>query len=394
MKNTAKHFDIILCGGGHVGSCLALALAQQNIKVAFIDSVSPTERKGAEDNRIFALAAGSKTILEKLGVWPLLQPYTTPIEHIHVSNKGSFGAARLHAKEFDHSALGYMIASTTLQHALNQTMEAVGATGGSPVTFFSPASLEHFSVHHEGVEVTISGDKKLTAQWLIGADGAHSFVRQHAGISITTKDYQQKALVTLIDLENSHHFTAYERFVGETAIALLPHTPWQSVLIWSGENSFIDELMSLDDSAFLNELQNAFGYRLGKFSSLSPRSSYPLSQTKANKIHAERLLLVGNAAQTLHPIAAQGFNLALRNVALLTHLLKEAPLNHQTCFAQTVLDEYALRQEVDTSNTLRFTDHLVNFSSSSGPLNHIARTVLINVLGSCSLAQKYLLDKN
>ncbi len=381
------NFEVILCGGGHVGSCLALALAQQNCKVAFIDSLAPTERKNNQnDNRIFALAAGTREILESLHVWPLLQSHTTAIEHIHVSNKGSFGAARLHAKDFNHDALGYMTSSSALQLALNQAMKKVD------ITIFSPASLEKFSIHDDYVDVTISGGKKLAGQWLIGADGVNSFVRQHAGINVTVKDYQQKALVTLIDLENSHHFTAYERFVGESAIALLPHTPWQSVLIWSADNEFIDNLMSLDDKPFLSELQNAFGFRLGKFSSLTQRLSYPLTQTKADRIHAERLLLVGNAAQTLHPIAAQGFNLALRNVELLAYLIKEARGRHGTGFTQSVLDEYAQRQAIDTAKTLRFTDHLVNFSSSSSPLNAIARTILINALGSCSLAQKYLLQ--
>ncbi|MBP9725876.1 MAG: FAD-dependent monooxygenase [Gammaproteobacteria bacterium] len=381
------NFDAILCGGGHVGSCLALALAQQNCKVAFIDSLAPTERKNNQnDNRIFALAAGSRKILESLQVWPLLQAHTTPIEHIHVSNKGSFGAARLHAKDFNHDALGYMTSSIALQHALNQTMEKVD------ITIFSPASLEKFSIYDDYVDVTLSGGKKLTGQWLIGADGVNSFVRQHAGINVTVKDYQQKALITLIDLENSHHFTAYERFVGESAIALLPHTPWQSVLIWSAENHFIDHLMSLADKPFLNELQNAFGFRLGKFSSLSPRLSYPLKQTKADSIHAERILLVGSAAQTLHPIGAQGFNLALRNVELLSYLIKKARSRHETAFTQSMLDEYAQRQAVDTSKTLRFTDHLVNFSSLSDPLSSVARTILINALGSSSLAQKYLLQ--
>jgi len=386
---TTHSFDIILCGGGHVGSCLALALAQQNISVAFIDSLSPEKRKGAEDNRIFALAAGSKKILEQLDVWPLLQSHTTAIEHIHISNKGSFGAARLHAKELDHEAIGYMTASTALQQALNQAMEKVD------ITTFSPASLKNFSIHNDHVEAQISTEqnhKTITAKWLIGADGINSFVRQHAGISMTKKDYQQKALVALVDLENSHHFTAYERFVGESAIALLPHTPWQSVLIWSGENDFIDHLTSLDDALFLTELQSAFGFRLGKFSSLSSRMSYPLSQTKSDRIHAERLLLIGSAAQTLHPIGAQGFNLALRNVALLANLLKKAHHNNQSCFTQSVLEEYAQRQEIDTSKTLRFTDHLVKFSSTSGPLSGIARTVLLNALGSSSLAQKYLLQ--
>lgn len=383
------NFDVIICGGGHVGSCLALALAKQNINVAFVDSIAPAERNHSNnDNRIFALAAGSKIILENLGVWDFLKAHVTPIEHIHVSNKGSFGAARLHAKDFQQDALGYMTASTALQQALNHAMEAIITTGN--ITHFSPASIENFSVYDDHVDVILSNNKKLTGKWLIGADGVNSFVRQHAHIGITKKDYQQKALVTLIDLENSHHFTAYERFVGETAIALLPHTPWQSVLIWSGDNDFIDELMQRDDTFFLNKLQQAFGYRLGKFSTLSPRFSYALSQTQADKIISERLLLIGNAAQTLHPIGAQGFNLALRHVNLLAQLLKNT--NSSNKFSHTILEEYARHQDIDTRKTLRFTDHLVRFSASSGPLHNTARTLLINALGASSLVQRYLLD--
>ncbi len=390
----SNFFDIIICGGGHVGSCLALALAQQNIHVALIDSLSPEQRKAENDNRVFALSNTTKKILENLSVWDLLQSHATPIQHIHVSNKGSFGAARLHAKDFQQEALGYMVSSRNVQRVLNQAIEKTN------ITIFTPATLENFTINKFNVEARIivrtsdahpSEQLTISAHWLIGADGVNSLVRQHANIGMTKKDYQQKALVTLIDVEQSHQFTAYERFVGETAIALLPYTPWQSVLIWSGDNEFIDGINTLNDAAFLNTLQQAFGYRLGKLSSSSQRSSYPLSQTRADKVHAERLLLVGNASQTLHPMGAQGFNLALRNVALLSQLLKEARRNHIPCFTQSLIETYAQRQEIDTSKTIRFTNQLIRFSETSGLLSNTARTLLINALGMSGLAQKYLL---
>lgn len=373
-----KNFDIIICGGGHVGASLALALAQQNIRVALIDDANKTHH----DNRVFALSTASQQCLESIHVWSLLQSHITPIEHIHISNKGSFGAARLHAKDFQQNHLGVMVPAVALQQALNTALE------NSSVTIFSPARLENFVVHDDRVDVFLS-QHTITAHWLIGADGIHSFVRKHSSIGMTTKDYQQKALVCFIDLEHSHQFTAYERFVGESAIALLPHTPWQSVLIWSGENAMMDSLISLDEKNFLTELQQAFGYRLGKLMGASPRISYPLVHTQADNIHAKRLLLMGNAAQTLHPIAAQGFNLVLRHIVALTRLLQE---RHHDNFDQTILDDYVAHQEKDTLRTLRFTDHLIHFSSTSGFVNTKLRSVFINALGASQLAQKYLMD--
>lgn len=382
----ALSFDIVICGGGHVGATLALALAQQNIRIALIDDAA----KITHDSRVFALSTVSQKFLASLEIWPLLQAQATPIEHMHFSNKGSFGAARLHAKDLQQENFGYMIAARTLQQTLNKALE------NSNVTIFTPAHVENFQTHEDHVDITLKTPvetKTLTAHWLIGADGANSSVRKHACIGITTKDYQQKALVCLIDLEHSHQFTAYERFSGESTLALLPQTPWQSVLIWSAENATIDALMSLDEKNFLNALQQAFGYRLGKFMGLSARSSYPLTQIKADKVQAKRLLLIGNAAQSLHPVGAQGFNLVLRHIVLLTQLLQESSCDKLVSFNQTILENYAARQEKDTQRTLRFTNYLIHFSSTSGVTNTALRCIAINTLGASQFVQKNLIDR-
>lgn len=390
MKNA---FDIILCGGGHVGSCLALGLAQQNINLALIDKFIDNERKKPEDNRIFALSSSSQKILIQLGVWPYLAEKATPIKHIHISNKGSFGAARLNAHDFQEENFGYMVSSFDLQKGLNQAIKATS------LTHFSPATLENIEIDQTKVSATLKQrldqenaiNTLITAEWIIGADGVNSFVREKANISLSKKKYQQKALVALIDLENSHQFTAYERFVEDSAIALLPYTPWQSVLIWSGKEDFIDELMSFDEKTRLIRLQKDFGYRLGRFSSMSQCMSYSLSRTQAHAIHSQRLLLIGNAAQTLHPIGAQGFNLALAQVALLLSLLREAKENEQNIFSQNLLNTYAERQEIYRSKMMGFTEQLVRFSSHKNSLSNIVRSLLINTLGASKLAQQSII---
>ncbi|MCD8500019.1 MAG: FAD-dependent monooxygenase [Gammaproteobacteria bacterium] len=234
-------------------------------------------------------------------------------------------------------------------------------------------------------------DKTVSANCLVGTDGTDSFVRQQARIGVTRKDYHQKALVATIDLHHSHAFTAYERWVDDTAIALLPHSPWRSVLIWSGHNDYMDELMAYEDPMFLSHLQHAVGYRLGKLSSVSERYAYPLFQVQADKVVEKRLLLMGNAAQTLHPMGAQGFNLAVKHVALFSHLLRERRRNGETDISLSLLSDYAEQQEKETARTLAFTDRAVELSSHIGPLNTTARTLLINALGSSRIAQRALL---
>lgn len=381
-----KDFDIILCGGGHVGMSLALALTSLQIRVGLIDDAVDKNY----GNRMFALSCASQKFLADLKVWPALHAHTTPIEHLHLSHQGHFGAARLHADEFRQRALGYTVPALELHRALRQAVD------NSDITLFTPARLDRFCIDTDGVEVvlfTAAGSQTLRSYWVIGADGVNSDVRKLAGIGMQRHAYTQRALVAALDLEQSHHFTAYERLVGDQAITLLPHTAWQSAVIWIGEHDAIQALATLNDTQFMEKVQQIFGYRLGRFLAATPRLTYPLVHTRAEAVHAARLLLVGNAAQTLHPVGAQGFNLALRQLSILRQLLAAAPRTTDGDFDPTILSDYAARQYQETERTLTFVEHLINFSSSSRRLPLIARQMLIHFLGASRTAQRYLLDR-
>lgn len=374
-----KTADVIIIGGGHVGTSLALAL-RDKASVVLIDTLAPVDRANSEkDNRIFALAEGTKRVLERLGVWGSLAKSATPITHIHVSNKGSFGASRLHASDFDLPAMGHMCASTDLQMSLQQAADTA-----THIVHRCPATCVDIDAK-EGA-ITLSTGEILSAEIIIATDGQGSMARQRLNIDAYRKQYDQDAIVAKIQLAIPHHFTAYERFVDDGAIALLPYGSQACALIWSLPAERAENLMAMEEVHFLKTLQDAFGYRLGKFQGLSQRFRYPLVQTQAQRIYQDRVVLLGNAAQTLHPIAAQGFNLALRHVALLADLYTE----YST--PQAFIQAYVQSQAQDTQHTRLFTEGLVRFFSDEGlGQSRFVRGGLLAAFDLCPPAKRYLL---
>lgn len=370
-----KNADVIIIGGGHVGTSLALAL-RDKADVILIDSLAPADRAHPkQDNRIFALAEGTKRVLETLGVWGFLSKTVAPIAHIHVSNKGSFGASRLHASDFSLPAMGYMCASADLQWSLQQA--AVGIDHRYPATCVA--------INPTAGTVTLNTGELLSANMIIATDGQSSTVRQQLGIATHHKDYAQSAIVARVELTVPHHDTAYERFVDDGAIALLPYGPQACALIWSLPSAQGRNFMAMDDTHFIQILQQAFGYRLGTFRALSQRYCYPLVHTQAQRIHQGTVVLLGNAAQTLHPIAAQGFNLALRQVALFADLYAANP-------SASMIQAYAARQAQDTQHTRLFTEGLVRFFSDEGVGRfRVVRGGLLTAFDLCPPAKRYLL---
>lgn len=326
-----SRYDLIIVGGGLVGAGLAVALRDAPLKIALIDARLPS----SDDPRLFGLNITSCQFLENLGVWPVLASHASPIHQVHVSHQGHFGAVRLTREDAKLPVLGNVIPAFHIESALNDAL-----TDLPNATIYRPARLTALTQNDEIAVLHISteqGEMKIGAPLVIGADGTESTVRNLLGIQTDIHDYSQKALVTRSTLSRSHQQIAYERFTPEGAIAMLPLVGNQCATIWTGESAFIEKLKQLPDPEFTQALQQSFGYRLGKIAGIATRHVFPLRMVRATKAVEGHVYLLGNALHTVHPIAAQGFNLAIYEVAALVDAIMTRLRQHSTVSAADLL---------------------------------------------------------
>jgi 2-octaprenyl-6-methoxyphenol hydroxylase len=367
----AHSTDVAVCGGGLVGATLALALADLGLRVVLIEAHPfGTVGQPSFDDRTTALSNGSRRIFEALGVWPLLEREATAIRRIHVSDRGRFGFARLDAAEQGLGALGFVVVNRVMGAALWRRLEQ------SSVRILAPARVRGLQLvdgrQRIDCDLGKQGSIAIEARLAIAADGAQSVLREAAGIGAQTWNYEQTALVTNVLAQRFHDHVAYERFTAEGPLALLPMSEGRIGLIWTFATDVAPSIAEVDDKAFIARLQDAFGFRLGRFMKVGARQLYPLSLTRADEHIAERLAIVGNAAQTLHPIAGQGFNLGLRDAASLAEVLADGRAQQQSEFDPgdgMWLERYREWRVADRSNIVRFTDGLVRvFTQPFGPI--------------------------
>jgi 2-octaprenyl-6-methoxyphenol hydroxylase len=363
--------DVAVCGGGLVGATLALALADLALDVVLIEAHPfGTFGQPSFDDRTTALSNGSRRIFDALRVWPLLEREATAIRRIHVSDRGRFGFARLDAAEQGLSALGFVVVNRALGAALWQRL------ADSSVRILAPAKVRGMRLvdGRQRIECDLGqqGSASVEAKLAIAADGAQSALREAAGIGAQTWNYEQTALVTNVLTQRFHDHVAYERFTPSGPLALLPMSEGRLGLIWTFTPDVAQSVAQADDVEFLARLQDSFGFRLGRFMRVGARQLYPLALTRADEHVAERLAIVGNAAQTLHPIAGQGFNLGLRDAASLAEVLADGRAQQRDAFDPgdgLWLDRYREWRQADRTNIVRFTDGLVRlFAQPLGPI--------------------------
>ena len=387
QQSEIAHYDVVIIGGGMVGASLASALLpailEHGLNVALIETFALPENadqvlhQPGYDDRSTALSYGSRCLLQQLGVWQKLSEHVTPIEHIHVSDKGRFGAARLHASEHGIDALGYVVENAWLGQVLLQPL-----IDSDTVQCFSPASVTEVknTVGADGLTsqvVTAQLDGKtqqLTASLVVVADGGRSQVCQQLGLETQKSDYQQHAIIANVSAELAHGNVAYERFTPQGPVALLPLyesdavVQNRSALVFTVAAEDVERLMALDEQSFLAELQQRFGYRVGAFTTIGKRDSYPLILQRVKEQVRPALVVIGNAAHTLHPVAGQGFNLALRGLMALAQTLSEAVAAGQNPGDLKLLLNYLRQQQLDQDKTIAFTDQLLKLFGSQSAL--------------------------
>ncbi len=376
--------DILIVGGGLVGATLACALANCDYRVVLLEARPlGTPGQPSYDERTVALSYSSRRIFEALGLWDELLQVATSINTIHISERGRFGVTRLHHADEDVDALGYVVANRNIGETLYKRLSAQ-----KNLKVYSPSILNDLTLksHCVSADVTFENKKSknsrlhIETRVLIAADGADSRVRKQLGIDVQRDDYHQTAIVTNITTSKPHHNTAYERFTSSGPLALLPLSENRCSLVWTHNQCDVDATMQLDDVGFLYSLQECFGFRLGRFTKAGKRHAYPLSLLRATEVVRPRVALLGNAAHTLHPVAGQGLNLALRDVAVLAELLFAAAQQHDDPGNELLLKQYAAWRVQDLKRTVGFTDTLARvFTNPLAPLAHARGLGLVAV---------------
>lgn len=354
--------DIAIIGGGLVGASLALALQplarERGWKITLVEPFAPGNGyQPSYDARSSALSYGTRLIYEHLGVWEAIARHAEPIRNIHVSDRGRFGATTLEAAEAGVPALGYVVENAWLGQCLWAALDP------DRVSWRCPAEVIALRAEPNGYRLTLADETQLTCSLAVLADGGRSGLRDQLGVEVKVREYDQTALIANVSFNQPHNGQAFERFTDDGPLALLPLPDNRCALVWTRKPADAKRLQALPDAAFLAQLQQSFGYRLGALTQVGARSLYPLALAEAREQVRRNLVVLGNAAHSLHPIAGQGFNLSLRDVQALAQALaaSDAPPGELAA-----LQGYLAAQQRDQQWTIGFSDQVTRLFSQPG----------------------------
>ncbi len=374
----STHCDVAIIGGGPVGAALALALRDSGLSVIVLEA-RMAEDAGA-DPRALALSYGSRLLLERLGVWSKIAQ-VSPIKFIHISQKNSFGRAVLRAAELHVPELGYVLPYPTLQAALQ------GALQASAITYLSGAAVTQLQTEADGARITYQhegSEHALNAHLAVVSDGGKLLEATHPP---TLHDYGQSAVITHVTCEYPQPDTAFERFTAHGPVALLPYKDGYE-LVWTVAHDAAQEMLQWNDAVFLAQLHQHFGDRVGEFLTVGKRACFPLRLKRAPDITLPHTVLLGNAAQTLHPVAGQGFNMGLRDAWELAQVILHS--SSEALGATAMLENYTKSRRLDRNAGIRFTDSLVRTFSNDLPLLSGGRGLALSVLDCLPGAKKFV----
>lgn len=356
MDSAHCHVDLAVVGGGMTGLAFAVAAAGAGAEVAVIDPVPlPLSAKAPFDGRVTAIARASRYLLEGIDVWPALEPEAEPIVDIEVSEHASPFSVFYDHREVGREPLGHIVENRAIRAGLVEQAKALSET---TLTLAMPDKVKHLRRRRADALITLESGAVIKARLVIGADGQNSLCRREAGIDVLRFDYEQTGIVATIAHDNPHDGIAVERFFPNGPLAILPMRGNHSSIVWAVENQLAGVLIDLDDDAFIGELEERFDQQLGTLSLAGPRFHYPLSMAQAHRYTDDRLALIGDAARKIHPIAGQGWNLALRDVAALAELTVDALKLGLDPGSPAILGQYERWRRFDSLALIAVTDGL------------------------------------
>lgn len=371
----AECYDIAIVGGGLVGLALARALKGRNHRIVLLEQQALDSAKiELSQDRPLTLSPSSHYALNKLDLWPLLEKHITPIQTIHVSRQSLPMHTIFKAKDFKQEALGWVIPAGLLQQTLQHAV-----TEQANITLLPKCAIQAVTVTTDGAELRFKspqGIKTLRASLIVAADGSNSSVRTLLNLSCKKHDHQHYALVGTVHLKRAHQQVAYERFLKHGILALLPYQERQMGLVWCMMKSEWQQVETWDEATQLKWLQTTLGYRLGRLLAVKTLKAWPLTTIHAETCIGPRTVLIGHAAHTLYPVAAQGFNLGLRDVLVLAEELRTWD---QTCHVTGLLDRYQRLREPDHREIRHFISSLLWLYGRPFPLQWLLQ------LGSMAL---------
>jgi 2-octaprenyl-6-methoxyphenol hydroxylase len=383
----SRDYDVVIIGAGMVGASLACALAPSGLRIAIIEAVTlKNDYQPSYDDRGLTLSPSSRRILEHIGVWQNVLPAINPIKKIHISEQGRFGFTHMDAAQTNNNDLGYVVVARSLGQALHKQMLSF-----ENISLICPAELKSFKQSEEAmsIEISCSGRSELiTSGLLVGADGSQSLVRRLAAINVKEHDFKQTAIVANVTTQKPNQATAYERFTHHGPVALLPIDKNRSVLVFTVATENAAQYMSIADTQFIDAVETEFGRRLGKIEQIGQRRSYPIMFIEAVEQYQQQLILLGNAAHSIHPNSAQGFNLGLRDVAGLAECVFAAIEKGLDIDDISILENYISLRLPDQQRVMRFTNRLASSFYNKNPLLIPARNLAMLMIDTLPIVKE------
>ncbi|MFC4891906.1 FAD-dependent monooxygenase [Pseudofrancisella aestuarii] len=376
-------YNIVIVGGGVVGLLTSLSLAKQGFQILHIEKDALVVKN---DNRSLALSYSSTAILNALNLWSEIEGDSQPIKKVHVSDKGNYGRAELSAEEENLPFLGYIVKMRLLlEVALKRVSETKNITKAFLTTVESISDEQNEYVLN--IRDSENNQKKIKADLFIACDGANSSIRKQLGVLADNEDYKQDAIVFDIDIELDHQGVAYERFIGDGVLALLPKDDNKMACVWTVDRDKVDPIVKLSDNELKRFVQEKFGYRLGEFLNISKPIVFPLYLVQSQKVFKENVLFFGNALHFLHPVSGQGLNLSIRDIGCLYDLFKDLDITDKQKLTN-VLQNFADVRKSDHKRTVKVTHSFIQLFVSDNFALKTLRNTGLHLLQRSKTAKK------